>query len=355
MLAGVTVSGVLMALFMANAGGAWDNAKKSFEGGGYNRRSAPEGQRGPQRGRRRRHRRRPLQGHRGSVAQHPRQADERRGAGSRATARLWRHLACLSCRERRPRGRFASRGFSLRASRGLGSRRWSIPRRTAAWKALRAHHAEVDCPRDASTCFGEDPGRASRFSLMLGDLLFDFSKNRVTEETLSLLAELCEECGVRDWTARMFAGEAINETEGRAVLHTALRNRGERAVTVGGADVMPDVRRVLARMRTFTISPCEKAAWVGHSGPRDHGRRQHRDRWLRSRSGDGHRGAAPLLEARATRALRLERGQQPPERGAPPGAARNHAFHRGFEDLHHPGDPHQRPVRAPMARRPAGQ
>ena len=138
------------------------------------------------------------------------------------------------------------------------------PSRTAAWKALRAHHEEV-ADLEMRHLFGEDSDRASRFSLMLGDLLFDYSKNRVTDQTLTLLAELCEQCGVRDWIARMFAGEAINETEGRAVLHTALRNRGERPVMVGGADVMPDVRRVLSQMRKFATSVRE-GAWLGHSG-----------------------------------------------------------------------------------------
>ena len=113
--------------------------------------------------------------------------------------------------------------------------------------------------------FREDPDRAGRFSLTLGDLLFDFSKNRITDQTVSLLTDLCEECGVRVWITRMFSGDAINETEGRAVLHTALRNRGDRTVTVDGVDVMPDVRRVLSQMRAFATSVRE-AAWVGYTG-----------------------------------------------------------------------------------------
>ena len=138
------------------------------------------------------------------------------------------------------------------------------PSRTAAWKALRAHHEEV-ADVEMRHLFDEDSDRGARFSLMLGDLLFDYSKNRVTDQTLTLLAELCEQCGVRDWITRMFSGEAINETEGRAVLHTALRNRGERPVMVGGVDVMPDVRRVLSQMRKFATSVRE-GAWLGHNG-----------------------------------------------------------------------------------------
>ncbi len=138
------------------------------------------------------------------------------------------------------------------------------PSRTVAWKALRAHHEEI-ADVEMRHLFDEDSDRGAGFSLMLGDLLFDYSKNRVTDQTLTLLAELCEQCGVRDWITRMFSGEAINETEGRAVLHTALRNRGERPVMVGGADVMPDVRRVLSQMRKFATSVRE-GAWLGHSG-----------------------------------------------------------------------------------------
>ncbi|MGB8329877.1 MAG: glucose-6-phosphate isomerase [Polyangiales bacterium] len=137
------------------------------------------------------------------------------------------------------------------------------PTRTAAWKALLAHHEEV-ADLQMRTLFRDDPERAVRFSLMLGDLLFDFSKNRITDQTVSLLTQLCDECGVRDWITRMFAGEAINETEGRAVLHTALRNRGDRTVTVDGIDVMPDVRRVLSQMRAFATS-IRDGAWMGYT------------------------------------------------------------------------------------------
>jgi glucose-6-phosphate isomerase len=138
------------------------------------------------------------------------------------------------------------------------------PLQTVAWKALLTHYDEV---RDLQMrdLFREDGDRAARFSLTLGDLLFDFSKNRITDQTLSLLTELCEECGVRDWITRMFSGETINETEGRPVLHTALRNRGDRAVLVDGVDVMPDVRRVLAQMRVFATAVRE-GNWVGYTG-----------------------------------------------------------------------------------------
>jgi len=138
------------------------------------------------------------------------------------------------------------------------------PTQTSAWNALRTHFEEVAELR-MRDLFADDPARAERFSLSLGDLLFDFSKNRITEHTLSLLLELAEQCRVRDWVERMFGGDLINETEGRAVLHTALRNRGDREVVVDGADVMPDVRRVLDQMRSFTTSVRE-GTWLGHTG-----------------------------------------------------------------------------------------
>ena len=113
--------------------------------------------------------------------------------------------------------------------------------------------------------FEADPERASRFSRSLGDLLFDFSKNRITSETVSLLVSLAEECEVPTWIARMFRGDRINGTEGRAVLHTALRNRGDRQIVLDGTDVMVDVRRVLRHMREFSTA-VRDGSWVGHTG-----------------------------------------------------------------------------------------
>jgi glucose-6-phosphate isomerase len=187
------------------------------------------------------------------------------------------------------------------------------PTRTAAWEALRAHHDEV-ADLQMRDLFHEDPDRASRFSLTLGDLLFDFSKNRITDQTISLLTQLCDECGVRDWITRMFSGDPINETEERAVLHTALRNRDDRTVVVDGVEVMPEVRRVLSQMRAFATSVRE-GAWVGYTG------RTITDVVNIGISGDGDRGVAAVLEARAARTLRIERRWDPLERGASAGAA----------------------------------
>ncbi len=138
------------------------------------------------------------------------------------------------------------------------------PTKTQAWGALEAHFDEIRGVR-MRDLFEEDPERAGRFSVALGDLLFDFSKNRLTDETLSLLIALAEQCEVPDWITRMFAGVAINETEGRAVMHTALRNRGSRPAVVNGVDLMPEVRRVLAQMRRFADS-VRDGFWVGDTG-----------------------------------------------------------------------------------------
>ena len=115
--------------------------------------------------------------------------------------------------------------------------------------------------------FQEDPERALRFSRKIGDLLFDFSKNRITDETLSLLLELAEEADVEGWIKRLLAGEKVNFTEQRAALHVALRNRSNRPVLVDGEDVMPEVNRVLGQMRIFTDA-VRSGSWTGSTGHR---------------------------------------------------------------------------------------
>ncbi|MCB1801756.1 MAG: glucose-6-phosphate isomerase [Gammaproteobacteria bacterium] len=99
--------------------------------------------------------------------------------------------------------------------------------------------------------FAAQPDRFDRFSLHLGDILFDYSKNRVTDRTLSLLLDLARACDVESWRDRMFAGEPINHTERRAVLHAALRNRGDRPLLVDGVDVMSEVRSELDRVKAL--------------------------------------------------------------------------------------------------------
>mgnify|MGYP001298711097 CR=1 FL=1 len=125
------------------------------------------------------------------------------------------------------------------------------PATTKAWQQLKQHQAELS-GKHLKTLFKEDPKRFERFSLQLDELLFDFSKNIITTQTLSLLLQLAEECGLKDAIEAMFKGELINATEKRAVLHTALRNFSNEPVFTGGRDVMPDVKRVLEKMRRFS-------------------------------------------------------------------------------------------------------
>lgn len=134
----------------------------------------------------------------------------------------------------------------------------------SAWKALEKHHQEVDSllMRDL---FASDPERFDQFSLRLGDILFDYSKNRITEKTVKLLFELARQAGLAEKIAAMFAGERINNTENRAVLHVALRNRSNRPIVVDGEDVMVEVNRVLQRMRTFSDA-VRSGEWKGYSG-----------------------------------------------------------------------------------------
>ncbi|NOR72316.1 MAG: glucose-6-phosphate isomerase [Mariprofundaceae bacterium] len=133
-----------------------------------------------------------------------------------------------------------------------------------AWKALSAHYESIS-KIHMRQLFDDDPERFDRFSLRFKDILLDYSKNRCNKETMELLVELAREAGLRGAIDRMFSGEKINNTEGRAVLHTALRNRSNRPVMVDGEDVMPGVNDVLARMREFT-NRVRDGQWLGSTG-----------------------------------------------------------------------------------------
>lgn len=134
----------------------------------------------------------------------------------------------------------------------------------AAWRALEKH-AEAMREVHLRDLFAGDPERFARFSGRLDDLLVDWSKQRVTAETLALLFDLARASGLEARRDAMFAGEKINTTEGRAVLHTALRNRSGAPVLVDGVDVMPGIQAVLERMRVFSEA-VRGGAWLGHTG-----------------------------------------------------------------------------------------
>jgi glucose-6-phosphate isomerase len=135
-----------------------------------------------------------------------------------------------------------------------------------AWQALQAHHDSIR-HMHMRDLFAADPERFDRFSIEWENLLFDYSKNRITDETMRLLLNLARAVDLPSRIQAMFAGERINVTEDRPVLHIALRNRANTPIYVDGVDVMPDVNAVLARMRTFTDA-VRSGVWRGASGER---------------------------------------------------------------------------------------
>ncbi|MFI5130915.1 MAG: glucose-6-phosphate isomerase [Chitinophagales bacterium] len=140
------------------------------------------------------------------------------------------------------------------------------PMATNTWQSLQHHHASIKAEQ-LRDLFKNDTGRFNKFSLRTGDILFDYSKNRITEHTIQLLMQLAEECKLKDAIAAMFNGEKINETENRAVLHIALRNLSKKPVFADGKDVMPDVKKVLRKMKSFADS-VHKGDHRGYTGKR---------------------------------------------------------------------------------------
>lgn len=138
------------------------------------------------------------------------------------------------------------------------------PTQTKSWGRLSTHFDDM-AGKHMKQLFSEDPNRFQKFSIRLNNVLIDYSKNRITEETLSLLLELAEECQLKKAIDSIFSGEAINQTEGRSVLHTALRNQSNKPVYVDGKDVMPEVRNVLEQMKVFS-DKVTKGLWLGYTG-----------------------------------------------------------------------------------------
>ncbi|MBV7441220.1 glucose-6-phosphate isomerase [Weeksellaceae bacterium TAE3-ERU29] len=137
------------------------------------------------------------------------------------------------------------------------------PTKTQAWQKLQAHYNETK-DEHLRNLFAKNPNRFSEFSLQWNDFLFDYSKNRINQKTIDLLVELAEECQLKDAIDSMFGGEHINQTEDRAVMHTALRNQSDE-VLIDGENVMPDVKAVLKQMKTFTEKVIS-GEWKGYTG-----------------------------------------------------------------------------------------
>lgn len=138
------------------------------------------------------------------------------------------------------------------------------PTETAAWKALSAHQKEIS-EVHMKEFFKKDPKRFETMSVYLGDILFDYSKNIITEKTLDHLLQLAEACQLKEARDAMFGGEKINETEDRAVMHPALRNFSTQPIMIDGEDIMPEIQETREKMKAF----CKKihdGEWKGYSG-----------------------------------------------------------------------------------------
>jgi len=138
------------------------------------------------------------------------------------------------------------------------------PTKTRSWKKLKEHYRVMKTRRMVDL-FRQDPERFSRFSVTFEEMLVDYSKNIITKETIRLLLGLARECKVKEAVERMFTGDTINETEKRAVLHVALRNRSNAPIDVDGTDVMPEVNSVLQQMKRFSDAVLS-GDWKGYTG-----------------------------------------------------------------------------------------
>ena len=135
-----------------------------------------------------------------------------------------------------------------------------------AWRALKAHYKKIQS-RHLRELFAEDPKRGERMISEAVGMLLDYSKNRITDETVKLLVQLAEESGLRDRIHAMFRGEKINVTEKRAVLHVALRAPKGSSILVEGENVVPQVHAVLDKMEDFS-GRVRSGEWKGHTGKR---------------------------------------------------------------------------------------
>jgi glucose-6-phosphate isomerase len=138
------------------------------------------------------------------------------------------------------------------------------PTKTESWRKLREHYRKIKNVH-MKDLFLQDPNRFERFSIQFNDILVDYSKNRITGETIILFLELAEEINLRDAIEKMFTGDKINETENRAVLHIALRNKKNTPIYVDGKDVMPEVNRELNKIENFS-SQIISGRWKGYTG-----------------------------------------------------------------------------------------
>lgn len=137
------------------------------------------------------------------------------------------------------------------------------PTKTKAWKELTNHFNETQNINIKDLC--KEQSRKDDFSIELGDLLVDFSKNRINEKTIELLVNLAKEVGLKEAIESQFSGEIINVTENRAVLHTALRSTSEEPVLVDGKNIKPQIQSALRKIRSFS-NKVISGKWKGYTG-----------------------------------------------------------------------------------------
>ncbi len=138
------------------------------------------------------------------------------------------------------------------------------PTKTTSWQILQSHFKNIQAEH-LRDMFKADPDRYQRFHTQFEDILIDYSKNRISEETMSLLFKLAEECILKESINAMFSGDAINATENRSVLHIALRNTSNDPIYLDEKDVMPEVNGVLKKIEGFSKSIIS-GEWKGYSG-----------------------------------------------------------------------------------------
>lgn len=139
------------------------------------------------------------------------------------------------------------------------------PLTTQAWLLLQKHYSEEMQHASMKNLFAQDEERFSRYSISFNDILFDYSKNIINAKTMQLLLQLADECKVKEAIEAMFAGEKINETENRSVLHTALRNFNGKSIAVDGEDIMPGIQQVQKQMKDFCAA-IHSGEWKGFNG-----------------------------------------------------------------------------------------
>ena len=153
----------------------------------------------------------------------------------------------------------------MRSARVISNAKSSLVH-TPGWQDLIVHHNDIKSIH-MMELFDKDPDRFAQYSLQFEGLMLDYSKNIITDETLKRLFRLARQQDVEGWRDKMFAGSKINNTEGRSVLHTALRNRSNKPIMVDGEDVMPKVDQVLEQMHVFS-DKVRSGEWKGCSGKR---------------------------------------------------------------------------------------